>query len=699
MIVENVKHVVQATGVMETARATIKASPKLFNFFADQTYANKPLAIARELAANGIDSHSEAGCPHRAIEVTLPCELDPVFKVRDFGVGMSHEFMMTRYMAYTDSTKDGSNDAIGGFGIGRWSPFAYTSQFTIRSVHNGQLGVYTAYKGEDGVPEIGCLGRAPTTESNGVEVSFPVEIDDIGMFIEAAQQALQYFKPLPVVINGEIKAPDFSYEGNGWAIRPDAGSLGIILGGVRYPVSTSNLSWDLRGNSRLSPLLEYGIDLWMPIGACGVALSREQLSYDGNTSASIQAKLEAVIDDVTATFSTMFDKEPTQWDAMVALAKEVGASEYGSNARQKLLRANAQYHGQPLKTEISLRNTGAQGSIWVIESENGRRAATSLKTMKWETLQDAGILQPGNISHVIVDNLPDTPKSKVGARVREYVEENGRPKSVIVLRAPHDRREDRTAIRVLLTLLGSPSNVVYTADMPEPTTVKTTKSGSTRPRVRMFTFNLSKDRLTHQPIRNLTPAASKRDAVKEIAYADQPASGIMVVMNSFDLPNDFLSKMETKLVDHTELVFVNQADQPKLAATFRNFEDVFAERLQTALAEYPELPHRLALYKHEDMQRFIGKFIRIDSDRRYADLPLAAKNRPFGKLFAAWREFVRPLDGKQRALAPFVKAELPKGINPTALAASIDKQTDVTILLRVLNLQEATHRMLLFRNL
>ena len=697
MRLEQVKHDVSHVGMMETAKATIKATPKIFSFFENSTYANKPLAIARELVANGVDSHTEAGCPHRAIEVTLPCELDPVFKVRDFGVGMTHEFLMGPYMEYTNgSTKDGSNDQIGGFGIGSKSPFAYTSQYTVRSVRDGWLGVYTVFKDEDGVPAIGCLGRTPTTEASGVEVSFPVEVDDIATFVEAAQQALQYFKPLPVVINGEIKAPDFSYEGNEWAIRKEAGPLGVIMGGVRYPVSTNNLSWDLRGNSRLSPLLEYGIDLWMPIGACGVALSREQLSYDGNTSASIQAKLEAVIDDVTATFSTMFDKEPTQWDAMVALAKEVGASEYGSNARQKLLRANAQYRGQPLKTEISLRGTGAQGSIWVIESENGRRAATSLKTMKWETLQDAGILQPGNISHVIVDNLPDTPKSKVGARVREYVEENGRPKSVIVLRAPHDRREDRTAIRVLLTLLGSPSNVVYTADMPEPT-VQTRAKNKDRPRVRMFTFTGANNRFTNSRIHNLQPSHAKSDSVFEVPYAAQPAGGIYVSMEAFALPERFYEKMATRLIQYSELYFVNIGDAAKLDKDdWKSFDEVFQERLDTELSLYAELPQRIALFRSAELTEYWKPAEAVAGLR----LTPAQQRRPFGRMVELWRRYIEPLSLNQHRLAPFVTAALPDRVDPAKLVASFKaEQRDVEILLNVLDLKAADHVSLLLKNL
>src|SRR3546814_2225283 len=100
-----------------------------------------------------IDAHTAAGKSETPVKVWLPDEFDPYFRVTDTGIGMSHEFMMTSFMAYTDgSTKDQSNDQIGGWGIGSKSPFSYTDQFVLVSVHDGVRSVYSVFKDEDSIP-------------------------------------------------------------------------------------------------------------------------------------------------------------------------------------------------------------------------------------------------------------------------------------------------------------------------------------------------------------------------------------------------------------------------------------------------------------------------------------------------------------------------------------------------------------------
>src|SRR3546814_6939713 len=84
---------------------------------------------------------------------------------------MSHEFMMTSFMAYTDgSTKDQSNDQIGGWGIGSKSPFSYTDQFVLVSVHDGVRSVYSVFKDEDSIPAIALLSQAERSEEHTSEL-------------------------------------------------------------------------------------------------------------------------------------------------------------------------------------------------------------------------------------------------------------------------------------------------------------------------------------------------------------------------------------------------------------------------------------------------------------------------------------------------------------------------------------------------
>jgi hypothetical protein len=702
MQLEQVRREVSSQGTMQVAKATIKATPKIFDMFANDTYANKPLAIFRELVANGIDAQRTV-CPTRPVEVQLPCSLDPTCIVRDFGTGMAHDFVMGPFMAYTDgSTKDKSDDDIGGFGIGSKSPFAYVDQYTLRVVHEGILSVYTMFKDEDGIPAVGLQGQTTTDEPNGVEVSFPVEEADMETFTAAAQEALQYFRPLPLVTNGTLNAPDYTYVGTNWSIRPKAGPLGVIMGGVRYPVATSSLDWKLRSDAKLSPLLEYGLDLILPLGACGVAMSREQLSYIPKTTENIRIALESVIDDVVATFSHYFDNDASEWDAMKRLYEEVGTGSTATTGRGKLLMANAKYKGNKLETSFRIASDDAKAlgivwgngvKAWTVDPQRSRRSSTC-PTPKWTGLVELYGITPGEIETLIIDDLPQSPKSKTTARLREYITDQPQVKKTLVLRG-----EDETKVQFLLGLMRNPTDYVLTSSMPEPAAAAA-RVKNVRPRVRMFLFNGGNDAYTHRPINNLTPSRSKEKAVTEVPYADQPAKGIMVVMNSFDLPNGFHNKMAAELVSFGELVFVNQADESKLTATFQSFDDVFAERLKKALAAYPELPAQLALANDRRMMGLSDDFFNMRHDHRYDMLPAAARNRPFGKLFSAWKKYVQPLNTDQRRLAPFVKAKLPDGINPKALTEALEeKQRDVRILLNVLDLKDADHRDILFKHL
>jgi hypothetical protein len=230
----------ESVGIQEVARATIKTSPKIFNFFADQTYANKPRAICRELVANAVDSHVMAGKGDVPVEVWLPTMLDPTFKVRDQGLGMSHEFMMNEFMCYADgSTKDGSNVAIGGFGIGSKSPFAYVDQYTVRSVFDGVESVYSIFKDEEGIPSIGLLGQRTTTSrtaSASSSPSSPTTSDVRGSGVRGApllRAAARYQERH----RRQLQPAGICQPAAGAGACAKAGSLQVIMGGVMYPVN------------------------------------------------------------------------------------------------------------------------------------------------------------------------------------------------------------------------------------------------------------------------------------------------------------------------------------------------------------------------------------------------------------------------------------------------------------------------------
>jgi hypothetical protein len=668
-------------GLQQVARATIKTSPKIFNFFADQTYANKPKAICRELAANAVDSHVMAGKADEPIEIWLPTLLDPTFRVRDHGLGMSHEFMMTQFMCYADgSTKDQSNQAIGGFGIGSKSPFAYVDQYTVKSIFDGIESVYSIFKDEDGIPAIGLLGQRATQESNGVSVEFPVQPDDFRTFEEAAFEALRYFEPLPDVKNaseGSFAPPKYVSRGATWGMREQAGDLLIVMGGVPYPVSVSNLSYKFPSDSPARKLLGYGLDLRLPIGTCSVALSREALSYDDRTIDAIRVACENVIEEVKASFATMFDQYDNAWEAAAALFREVGDNGYG--ARAEFLKENAQWKGEPLHLTLQYQMLGSHEyekrvvpcwgyQICSIEGRSdraGRGGRVRKVTTSWQQpdngFKGQGGFAPGRIATLLIDDLPQKSSSKAARKIKEFAEETGN--RILVVRPDEDQALE---IKDVLNGFGNPpaDQVVLTSSLPEPEIDRVYVKNKDRPKVRMFSYDGSHIRSSrgYGYSDSINPGQFGKDGVYEIPYADQPTSGLLVVMEQFEIPRGEIQQLvNAGLLNWRELRFVNAGDAKKLNKQNWTMFNVEAERRKKEkLSAYPELAQRLALSNAHEIKWLFEMFAR-NPQRDFTS------RKPLGKIFKLYQQYVEPLDHEQKKLAQFVTAKLPRGVKPEEL--------------------------------
>jgi len=151
-------------------------------FFRDKIYNNKIEAVVREYVCNAIDEHKKFGID-RAVDYTLTA--DNTFSVRDYAGGLSENGVRKIFGMYFRSTKSGSNESIGGFGVGSKAGHAYTDSFNILSHHDGQATTYVCALGggDNGVPvgHIYKLGSHPSNET-GVEISLKVKDDDCESF-------------------------------------------------------------------------------------------------------------------------------------------------------------------------------------------------------------------------------------------------------------------------------------------------------------------------------------------------------------------------------------------------------------------------------------------------------------------------------------------------------------------------------------
>lgn len=205
MKVETAKMDTEVHGEIATSNFTIKADAFMFDTLFAGLYKDPMTAAIREIVSNAYDSNQ-----NQPFHVRLPNAIDKIFSVRDFGEGMSHDFVMKLYTMAGHSDKRKTNQAVGGYGIGSKSPLAYTNSFNIISVHQGMKSVYNVYRQDDGLPVISWFASEETSDPSGVEVSFAVETKDIETFNEKAKSVFVGFIGLnsyPIVEGSEYKLP------------------------------------------------------------------------------------------------------------------------------------------------------------------------------------------------------------------------------------------------------------------------------------------------------------------------------------------------------------------------------------------------------------------------------------------------------------------------------------------------------------
>jgi hypothetical protein len=197
-------------------------------------YSDKTLAIVREYSTNARDSHIEAGCPNRPIEVSTPSDFMPYFRVRDYGVGMDAETIRNVYSRYGASTKRGTNSQNGMLGLGSKSALTYTSQFTIQGIKDGIKTHVVVSRAQDGSGVMQIVGQKQTTEENGVTIEIPVtnrrELEN------TAYSFFKYWEPGTVLLNGKDPSVKETIRFGKFSVNESGYSDYIVMGNVAYPI-------------------------------------------------------------------------------------------------------------------------------------------------------------------------------------------------------------------------------------------------------------------------------------------------------------------------------------------------------------------------------------------------------------------------------------------------------------------------------
>lgn len=426
---------------------TIKASAKAFNILSSNLYSNKPLAIIRELCCNAYDSHVAAGCADRPIEVVLPSRLNGgQMIIKDFGLGLNHEQMISIYTKFFESTKTESNDFVGQLGLGSKSPFSMFKTFSIEARKDNVKRVYTAYLNEDGIPTIAMMSEVATDEGNGVSVTMAVKNDDMEKFQQAAKQALMYFSPKPIV-NGVSSFATYSVKhgigGSDWKIRESEywahmNGPHVVQGFVVYPIDASIVreSGKLSGAARVVSSLN--LDFWLPIGSVDVAPSREALSYDKRTIENLAVAFERVADEMRAVIQADLDTAATAYEAGCKLFKHENQGEYQLRSLFDSMHQHQAFtwNGKPITYKHSVDVSKVKHTTICRAQSTGRKLNYS---SRWEPHMgaDERVVSLNSDCQVIID---DVVKSS-GDIIKQFLEDTTNGKTTAIILRPTKKAE------------------------------------------------------------------------------------------------------------------------------------------------------------------------------------------------------------------------------------------------------------------
>ena len=305
---------------------------KIINIVENDIYSDKILAVIREYSCNAYDAHVESGKRDVPIVVSLPSRLNPEFKVRDYGNGLTEQEIHEVYTSYGESTKENSDDYIGQLGIGSKSGFAYGDNFVVTSWKNGIKTVYNAVKGSD-VREMVKLYSEPSNDPSGIEISIPVKTGDDIAFKNKSINFFKYWQTQPNLIGvseQEVKNnDDIIVDGGDWKMfvaRDDVWNRNCkaiaIMGNITYPIQwnlvTETLHKTKKLDQRCNNIIRFitynSVMIRFNIGEVTMAPSREALQYTDHTVGNIINKLERICCELENNIISQISDAKTLWD-------------------------------------------------------------------------------------------------------------------------------------------------------------------------------------------------------------------------------------------------------------------------------------------------------------------------------------------------------------------------------------------------
>lgn len=289
----------------------------IFDVLRNKMYSNPILAICREISSNARDAHREVGTPNVPIQIYLPTNIDPFYKIKDFGPGIGPDRIENIFIKYGVSTKREDNIQTGFFGLGSKTPFSYSDTFNVITCVNGIKYNYMCFIDETKMGKISLLSEETTDEPNGTEISIPVKSEDFHRFKNYTEQATRHWDVKPI-----LKGDSFYYEslnkfieGDKWAIVSTHDwnrYIKLIIDGIEYPLDLSSLESVSAGAANY---IKGNLYLYFDNGELSLSANREQVYLDAETKEKILERLEKISIEIKDKVQKAIEEQKSLWDA------------------------------------------------------------------------------------------------------------------------------------------------------------------------------------------------------------------------------------------------------------------------------------------------------------------------------------------------------------------------------------------------
>lgn len=315
---------------LEEKLFSIGDSGIVFDVLRSKMYSNPISAICREISCNARDAHREVGTPDLPIEIYLPNIIEPYFKIKDFGPGISPDRIENIYIKYGSSSKRNDDLQTGMYGLGAKTPFSYSDTFTIITVHDNIKYNYSCIIDETKVGKLILLDKAPTDDYNGTEIIIPVKPSDFKSFIQWIEQSTRHWNIKPLFKGGLIEYKTYKkiLSGNKWDLLENNcyndSAIRFIIDDIEYQIGKDTLS-SFINNDLLFSTHNSVFQLYFDIGDLSLSANREQVFLDKKTKDKIKQKIDFMSLDIKSTLLSKIDKCENYWDALVLFSRELNA--------------------------------------------------------------------------------------------------------------------------------------------------------------------------------------------------------------------------------------------------------------------------------------------------------------------------------------------------------------------------------------